>query len=80
MPFTKGGFACDHCAAPLSIDSCLNCGRLFVYTIASVENRLREFDDPPLLPPRDAEASGICDYCSGASFSNPGAADASRDG
>jgi hypothetical protein len=63
MPFTPDGFACNHCGAPLSIDSCFNCGRLFVYTVASLENRRREFDDEPLLPPHDIEASGLCDYC-----------------
>jgi hypothetical protein len=63
VAITKEGFLCDHCAAALAIDSCFNCGRLFVYTKASLENRLREFDDPPLALDEVARASGYCDFC-----------------
>jgi hypothetical protein len=63
VPFTKEGFFCDHCAAPLEIDSCINCGRLFVYTKASLEHRTREFDDPPLLGSDVDRTSGDCDHC-----------------
>jgi hypothetical protein len=64
VAFTEDGvYVCDHCGAPLSIDSCVSCGRMFVYTVASIENRLREFNDAPLLPPDDLRASGVCDFC-----------------
>jgi hypothetical protein len=63
VPLTQEGFFCDHCAAPLEVDSCFNCGRLFVYTKASLENRRREFDDPPLAAADVARTSGFCDQC-----------------
>ena len=64
MPFRKdGGFICDNCGALLAIESCLNCGRLFVYTQANLQGRKREYDDLPLSLEDGRLTNHECDYC-----------------
>jgi hypothetical protein len=63
VPWTEGGYGCDNCGAVLAIDSCFNCGRMFVYTAATAERRKRECGDPPLTNDEAAKSSGLCDAC-----------------